>query len=491
MSLASDTQPADQHLERRLGLKQSLSLNMTQMCGIGPFITIPLMVATMGGPQAVFGWIIGAILAICDGLIWAELGASMPGSGGSYVYLREAFQYRSGRLMPFLFVWTAVLFIPLIMSTGVIGIVQYMGYWFPDMNGPTKHALSLLVVLGITVALYRRISAIGKLATVLFIVMIVTVLVVTVAGLTQFSPHRAFDYPPNAFAFGGPFFAGLGAGLIIAIYDYLGYNTAAYLGDEVRNPGRVIPRATVYSIVGMMTLYAVLNLSVVGAADWHVIAKSDSIASLVVEQAWGKTAAGIVTALIVITAAASVFAGLLGGSRVPFTAARDGMFLPWFARLHPRLHFPHISLIVMAVITAIGSFFTLTTVITMLLAVIVLVQAVAQIAALTILRRRQPTLRRPYKQFLYPIPSLVALLGWIYVYKSAGVRPIVLSLIWCAVGTVVFLVWAKTEHIWPFGPKEIKEEYLDRQKAGEVIDETDETAPTGSSKIPTVHPVTT
>ena len=488
MPLTRDTQTPDRHLERRLGLSQSLSLNMTQMCGIGPFITIPLMVATMGGPQAVFGWIIGAILAICDGLVWAELGASMPGSGGSYVYLREAFQYRSGRLMPFLFVWTAVLFIPLIMSTGVIGLVQYMGYWFPTMNDPTKHVLSLLVVLGITVALYRRISTIGKLATVLFIVMIVAVLAVTVAGFTQFSPHRAFTYPPHAFAFGGPFFAGLGAGLIIAIYDYLGYNTAAYVGDEVRDPGRVIPRATVYSIIGMMTLYAVLNLSVVGAADWHVIAKSNSVASLVVEQAWGKPAAGIVTALIVITAAASVFAGLLGGSRVPFTAARDGLFLPWFARLHPRLHFPHVSLIVMAVITAIGSFFTLTTVITMLLAVIVLVQAVAQVAALTVLRRRQPTLRRPYKQFLYPIPSIVALVGWIYVYKSAGAQPIVLSLIWCAVGTVVFLVWAKTGHFWPFGPIEINEEYLDQQKAAEFLDERDDTASVGST-IPTVHPV--
>jgi amino acid transporter len=487
-TLASDTKSPERHLERRLGLPQSLSLNMTQMCGIGPFITIPLMVAAMGGPQAVFGWIVGAILAICDGLIWAELGASMPGSGGTYVYLREAFQYRSGRLMPFLFVWTAVLFIPLIMSTGVIGIVQYMGYWFPDMNGPTKHAVALLVVLGITAALYRRISTVGKLATVLFFVMIVTVLVVTVAGLTQFSPHRAFDYPPHAFAFGGPFFAGLGAGLLIAIYDYLGYNTAAYLGDEVQNPGRVIPRATVYSIFGIMSLYLVLNLSVVGAANWHVIAKSDSVASLVVEQAWGKTAAGIVTALIIITAAASVFAGLLGGSRVPFTAARDGVFLPWFARLHPRLNFPHISLIVLAVITAIGSFFTLTTVISMLLAVIVLVQAVAQVAAVTILRRRQPSLRRPYKQFLYPIPSIVALVGWVYVYKSAGPEPIVLSLIWCAVGTVVFLVWAKTEHIWPFGPKEIKEEYVDQQKADDLIDVRDDSASAGS-RIPPVHPV--
>ncbi|GAA4985524.1 hypothetical protein GCM10025734_09040 [Kitasatospora paranensis] len=121
-------------LSRRIGLFQATAINMSQMCGIGPFVTIPLMVAAFGGPQAVIGWIAGAVLALVDGLVWAELGASLPGSGGSYVYLREAFQYRTGRLMPFLFVWTAMLFIPLIMSTGVVGFVQYLGYLWPSMG---------------------------------------------------------------------------------------------------------------------------------------------------------------------------------------------------------------------------------------------------------------------------------------------------------------------------------------------------------------------
>src|SRR5213592_4683932 len=132
------TSPAEvsrpQALERRIGPLQATAINMTQMCGIGPFITIPLMVAAFGGPQAILGWIAGAILALADGLIWAELGAAMPGAGGTYIYLREAFQYRTGRLMPFIFSWTAVLFIPLIMSTGVIGLVTYLGYLWPNMS---------------------------------------------------------------------------------------------------------------------------------------------------------------------------------------------------------------------------------------------------------------------------------------------------------------------------------------------------------------------
>src|ERR1700751_5187685 len=121
-------------LSRKVGLFQATAINMTQMCGIGPFITIPLMVAAFGGPQAILGWIAGAILALADGLIWAELGAAMPGAGGTYIYLREAFQYRTGRLMPFLFVWSAVLFIPLIMSTGIIGLIQYLGYLIPGVT---------------------------------------------------------------------------------------------------------------------------------------------------------------------------------------------------------------------------------------------------------------------------------------------------------------------------------------------------------------------
>jgi hypothetical protein len=109
-------QDGERGFRRSAGLLSATAINMTQMVGIGPFITIPLMVATFSGPQAIIDWIAGALLAICDGLVWAELGAAMPGSGGTYLHLREAFQYRTGKLMPFLFIWTIVLTIPLIMS---------------------------------------------------------------------------------------------------------------------------------------------------------------------------------------------------------------------------------------------------------------------------------------------------------------------------------------------------------------------------------------
>ena len=286
-----------------------------------------------------------------------------------------------------------------------------------------------------------------------------------IAPATHFHSSLAFTYAHGAFSFGGPFWGGLGAGLLIGIYDYLGYNTSAYLGAEVKDPGRTIPRSIVIAVIGVMVIYLLMNIGVLGVVPWREASKSESIASLVLERTWGKTAADITTVLILFTAFGSVFAGLLGGSRVPYNAARDGLFLKPFAKLHPRHRFPHVALLVMGVITAIGSFFDLATVIQILLATFVFVQGIAQIVALTVLRRRQPELRRPYKQWLYPIPSLLALAGWIWVYTSSGTTPIVFSLVVLVAGVLAFLAWARAEQEWPFGTSPIREEFLSTQGA--------------------------
>ena len=443
---------------RSIGLFSGTAINMTQMCGIGPFITIPIMVATMGGPQAMIGWIAGALLAVADGLVWAELGAAMPGSGGTYVYLREAFQYRTGKLMPFLFIWTVLLTIPLLMSTGIIGMVEYLEYFFPHLGWWPVHLVSLAATGLVTWLLYRRIESIRAITIALWVIMLVSVIGVSAAGFSDFHPAYAFSYPAGAF--GSHFFVGLGAGLILGIYDYLGYFTTAYMGDELRNPGRTMPGSIIISIIAMMVVYLVLNLSVLGVAPWQEIAQSRSVASLVVERSWGHLAAAGMTILIIVTAFASVFAGLLGGSRVPFQAAHEKVFLSVFGKLHAKHGFPHVALLTMGVVTAIGTFFDLTEVINMLLAATIIVQSIAQIAALVVLRKRQPLLIRPYRQWLYPIPCVVALLGWIYVYVSASAMSLILSGAWIVAGLVVFAIWARVNRCWPFAPVEIREAYL-------------------------------
>jgi amino acid transporter len=384
----------------------------------------------------------------------------MPGSGGTYVYLREAFQYRTGKLMPFLFIWTVLLTIPLLMSTGIIGMVEYLGFFFPHLGWWEVHLISLAATALVTLLLYRRIESIRVITIALWVIMLLSVIGVSAAGFSDFHPGYAFTYPQGMF--GGKFFVGLGAGLIIGIYDYLGYFTTAYMGDELRDPGRTMPGSIIISVIAMMFVYLILNISVLGVAPWQEIAQSKSIASLVVEHSWGHTAAAVMTVLIIVTAFASVFAGLLGGSRVPFQAAHEKVFLSVFGKLHARHGFPHVALLTMGVITAIGTFFDLAEVINMLLAATIIVQFIAQIAALVVLRKRQPELHRPYRQWLYPVPCVIALVGWIYVYVSASTLSLILSGIWIVAGLVVFAIWARVNHSWPFAPVEIREAYLEK-----------------------------
>ncbi|MEU7136308.1 APC family permease [Streptomyces sp. NPDC046261] len=461
---------------RRIGLFQATTINMSQMCGIGPFVTIPLMVASFGGPQAVIGFVAGAILALADGLIWAELGAAMPRAGGSYVYLRQAFQYRTGKLVPFLFVWTAMLFIPIGMSTGIIGFVQYLGYLWPGMGQTEGDLTGLAVIALIITLLWRRVDHIARITAVLWCVMLTSVALVIVAAFTHFSAERAFTYPGDAFEVTShQFWIGFAAGLTIGIYDYMGYNTVAYLGAEIKNPGRTMPRAIVYSILGIMGIYLLLQIGTLGVIDWREMldptsTAHSSVASAVLEEAWGKGAANTVTVLILVTAVASVFTGLLGGSRAPYDAAREKVFFRPYAKLHPRHGFPVLGLATMGLLTSVGFLIgrhtDLATLISLLTAVMVIVQALAQVLALTVLRRRQPGLRRPYRVWLYPLPSLVALTGWLVIYgyadkNSPGRHPIEWSLAWVAAGCVAFVLWAAYEKVWPFGPREISEEFLD------------------------------
>ena len=471
--------PGGGGLVRRIGLFQATAINMSQMVGVGPFITIPLMVVAFGGPQAIIGWVAGALLALVDGLVWAELGASLPGSGGTYVYLREAFQYRSGRLMPFLFVWTAMIFIPLIMSTGVVGLVSYLQYLWPGMTSLQGDFVGLGVVLLVVLLLWRKVESIARLSVVMWVVMLIAVVCLIVASYTHFHASQAFDWPAHAIQLThGSFWIAFASGLTIGIYDYLGYNTASYMGAEVKQPGRVMPRSIVFSITAVMCIYLVMQIGVLGVVNWHDMldtnsAAYSSVASVVLQKTWGHTAAQIVTGLILVTAFASVFAGLLGGSRVPYDAARDRVFFKQFARLHPKHRFPVLGLIAMGAVTAagflLGRLTSLTTLIDLLTTVMVIVQSLAQVVAVSVLRKRQPALKRPYKMWLYPLPGILAGIGWLVIYgfadkASPGFHPIEWSLAWVAAGCLAFVFWSRFEKLWPFGPKEIREEYLEAQR---------------------------
>src|SRR6267378_2767940 len=149
---------------RRFGLLHATALNMTNMIGIGPFITIPLLMSALGGPQAMLGWAIALIIVLCDGMVWSELGAALPGSGGSFGYLRHGYGAATvGRLMGFLFVWQFILSGPLEIASGYIGFSQYLGYIWKGIT-PRQTMLVVAVVGLVNLALlYRRIKSIAAI----------------------------------------------------------------------------------------------------------------------------------------------------------------------------------------------------------------------------------------------------------------------------------------------------------------------------------------
>ena len=453
------TAPAEQpHLIRRFGLLSATALNMTNMIGVGPFITIPLLMSALGGPQAMLGWIVALVIVICDGMVWSELGAAMPGSGGSFNYLREAFgRERFGRLMAFLFVWQFVLSGPLEIASGYIGFAQYASYIWTGLTRPGVIALVTVVGLVNIALLYRRINSIAKITISLWIGTLITVLAVIVTGAMHFNPRVAFDFPPGAFNFSIGFFLGLGAASRIGIYDYLGYYDVCYIGDEVRDPGRVIPRSILISTAAVAVIYLGINLSIIGVVPWREFVPADAhpesnfIVSTFMQKIYGTGVATIFTLLVLWTAFGSVFALLLGYSRIPFAAAESGYFFRVFGRLHPTKDFPYISLLVLGAISIVAGFFSLGTVIDALIVTRILVQFMGQAFGLILLRRQAPDMPRPYRMWLYPLPALVALAGWIFVFATTQVAVILFGVGVLALGCLAFLLWSWNTRRWPFG----------------------------------------
>jgi basic amino acid/polyamine antiporter, APA family len=449
--------PEQPRLLRRFGLLEATALNMTNMIGIGPFITIPLLLSTLGGPQAMLGWLVALLITISDGMIWSELGAAMPGSGGSYVYLREGFGRETfGRLMGFLFIWQFILSGPLEIASGYIGFTQYLGYiWTGITKGQSIVVISFLGVLNI-ILLYRRITFIGKLTVSLWVGTILTALAVIVTGALHFDHRLAFDFPPGAFSFSLGFLFGLGAAARIGIFDYLGYYDICYIGEEVREPGRTIPRSIIISVVVVALIYIAINFSIIGVVPWRQFVPADKhpesafIVSIFMEKIYGARVATVFTAMVLWTAFGSVFALLLGYSRVPYAAAVDGYFFKTFSRLHRTKNFPYVSLLVIGVISIICSFFSLGMVIDALITTRILVQFVGQILAVSLLRRNEPEMSRPYRVWLYPLPNLVALAGWIFVFATTDWPIIFFGIGTLGLGLVCFIIWSLHTRQWPF-----------------------------------------
>jgi basic amino acid/polyamine antiporter, APA family len=466
----------DAQLIRGVGLASATTLNMIDMIGVGPFITIPAIIAAMNGPQAMLGWIFGAVLVMCDGLVWAELGAAMPASGGPYGFLKQIYGPRSlGRLMSFLFIWQLTFSAPLSIASGCIGLSQYAGYIWPRLEEASDIHLGLglfgtfdikqiapaaaFVAVGACVTavflLYRRITAVGRLSEYLWVGVILTVGWVIFSGVTHFDRTLAFSFPPDAFKLSSSFFMGLGSAMLIAVYDYWGYYNVCFIGGEIKDPGRTIPRAIIYSIVAVAAIYIVMNISILGVMPWQKLEASKKPIADFMEQLYGRRAAIAASLLVMWTAFASVFSLLLGYSRVPYAAALDGNYFKLFSRVHKKHRFPNVSLLVLGSVAIVFCFFKLVDVIAALVVIRIMVQFLAQTIGVIVLRIRKPDMERPFKMWLYPLPALLAFVGFVYVLFSRQnfQKEVRYAIILLIIGIAIFLFrsWRRGE--WPFGDR--------------------------------------
>lgn len=469
-------------LIRGVGLGSATALNMIDMIGVGPFITIPLIVSAVGGPQAMLGWVAGAVFAMCDGMVWAELGAAMPGSGGSYHYLNEIYGPKKlGRLVSFLFIWQLSFSAPLSIASGCIGLAHYAAYFWP----PLEHAhagrdlslavpllgtlqlrwtvsdatlVAILACLLAILLLYRRITSIGTLSKGMWVVVMGTIAWIIFAGLTHFNRAQAFSFPPNAFHLSHSFFLGMGSAMLIAAYDYWGYYNVAFIGGEIKNPGKTIPKALLLSILLVACLYIVMNISILGVIPWRELdaaAKSDSglyTISVFMQRIYGTWAAYVATGLLLFAAFASVFSLMLGYSRVPYAAALDGNYFKAFAKLHPEHRFPHVSLITLGVVAMAFCFLSLADVIAALVVIRITLQFLVQAIGVIVLRIRRPDMPRPFRMWLYPLPALLASAGFVFVLfsRTNSMKQIRYALVILLTGLIIYMLRSWKNREWPF-----------------------------------------
>lgn len=448
--------PDQPKLNRSLGLFQSTVLNMIDMIGIGPFVTLPIVIGLIGG-QFLYAWIAGALLSLVDAMIWSELGAAYPMAGGSYNFLKEAYgKNKAGRMLSFLYVWQTIIQAPLVAASAAIGFSQYLDY-LVHLSFWQQKMVSGAVIIFITFLLYRKIDGIGKIGVLLWTGVLLTLGWIIFGGIanghflqplktlaTEFDSQQLLSFV-------------FGQACVKTIYSYLGYYNVCHLGGEIKNPGRNIPRSMFISIIGIGGLYVAMNMSVSSVIPWQEIQRWNNngtnafVVSTFIERLYGHTAAKVCTVMILWVALASLFAVMLGYSRVPYAAAADGAFFKIFAKMHPQKNFPYVSLLILAGLAFIFSMiFKMKHIIDGILAMRILLQFIGQAIGVVLLRKRSGTEHLPYKMPLYPIPVILAICMWLFIFYATGVNVIASFVIVFLSGLVIYMVQAKVKKLWPF-----------------------------------------
>ena len=470
MNNSSFTSANTAGLERRIGLRSAVLFNMLEMIGVGPFITLPLVIAAAGFRLSVWAWLLGAAIAVADGLVWAELGAAFPRAGGSYAFLREIYgPERAGNWLSFLYVWQLSFSAPLSIASGCIGLSSFLGMFWPGLDGTPFGALPGLhysnfaaaaACLMMTWLLYRNLKTVTWMAWVMFAGVLISIAGVIVSGFAHASATGGFHLPVGPAISMHAAIAGLAQGTLLTTYCYWGYYNITFLGGEVRRPEKTIPRAILLSVLFVAAFYVTMNLAVLPSLRDAAAHAADSVlvrirlVAEIAHSAFGAWAGYVMAALIIWTAFASVFSLLLGYSRVPYAAARDGNYFSYLAAVHPKHHFPHRSLVALGVVGAAFCFFSLAQVITMLVITRILLQFFLQQAGVMVLRVQRPELERPFRIPLYPLPPLLAMAGFLFILlnRSHALGGLLVAAGIGLSGTGIYMIRARRLGQWPFLP---------------------------------------
>lgn len=405
-------------LHRGLSLTQATAINMIDMVGIGPFVTIPFIVSRMEGPASLLAWMLGALLAYLDACVWSELGAKYPEAGGSYVFLQKLYRGKWGRIMAFLFIWQTVIQAPLVVASGSIGFADYCSFLVP-LSAVAKKCVSGGLVIAVVLLLYRGIQSIGKISVVLWIITGGTILWLILSGIPHFNPAQAFDFRWDSKPLNAIFFAALGQASLKAVYSYLGYYNVCHLGAEIRNPQRNIPRSMFLSITGIAILYLAMQTIIVGVLPWKQVAASPFIVSDFFSTLYSPFVAQIATVLVLCIAVSSLFSVLLGYSRVPYAAAQQGDFFAVFGKVHPKHGFPHVSLLFLGSLAFVFSLlFKMKDVITAIIIMRILIQFVSQAVGVMLWHYQRKEEERPFRMPWFPLPAVFSIIIWLFIFFS-------------------------------------------------------------------------
>lgn len=449
-------------LHRELSLLQATAINMIDMVGIGPFITTSIVALAMGSVHlAILAWLIGMIIALIDASVWSELGAKFPRAGGTYQFLREAYGPTTwGRFFSFLFVWQTLFQAPLVVTSGALGFAKYAGFFFmgkPTTVDVTARLIAVGVVAVLTILLYRKISDVGRLSVVLWTTVVCTIVGIIVIGFFKGAPYQVFSelvQSPSVWfseLSNATTWTALGVASLPTMYSYLGYYNICHLGSEVRTPEKIIPRSMYTSILGIGLLYLCVQIAVYSVLPWSAVSTSKFVISDMLVTAVNPTVAGVGTALILVIAAASLFSVMLGYTRIPYAAAQEGQFFRVFGRLHPTLNFPHVSLLALAGMSVVFVLILdLTDAIKSIITMRVFTQFIAQSCGLVLLRRRIGSGAMPWKMWLYPVPVVLTVVLWAWIYTGATPTQKIVGIAAPLLGAIVFLGLARYKNEWPW-----------------------------------------